>query len=506
MNKFIKMLCIFFTMCPVVLCAAGCTKAQGEGTEEKEVRGTKSLYPRPNGAWVGDVMPVGTEDSLELFYLYETDHNGSGYHPIHRLSTENLISYEDRGCAVNYGASSDSLDRAIGTGCVLTDKNGEWHCFYTGHNDCPEKHDGIKECVMHAVSSDGENWTKIPEDTFFPPESYSKADFRDPQVFWNEDDGCYWLLIAGRDDELGGVVARYTSADLKRWEITDPLFAPQKQYMLECPDYFKMGDKYYLVYSWDCVTYYAVSDSAYGPFYEPEDNVLDGTGFCFYAAKTTEYKGKRYLCGWVGRKAEKKDSGNYDWAGNLVIHELTTLGDGRLGVKAPEYFDDFFAEEKKVKAVNTSGNVKKAGKGYEFTPEDDTFSLIDIGKREPVMALEFDLTFAGTGYAGVGFGKGDDYSKYTALVMDAERQCAHYEGCILSRLRFADPYIKTDFSFEPGTKYHIELVMENEIIVTYVNGEKALSTRVYKSEEDSNLALYSYGGECRIENIEIKTP
>ena len=61
-----------------------------------------------------------------------------------------------------------------------------------------------------------------------------------------------------------------------------------QQYMLECPDLFRMGDKYYLTYSWDCVTYYAMSDSMNGPFTAPPDNVLDGNGFIFYAAKTAE--------------------------------------------------------------------------------------------------------------------------------------------------------------------------------------------------------------------------
>ena len=48
------------------------------------------------------------------------------------------------------------------------------------------------------------------------------------------------------------------------------------------------------------VTYYAMSDSIYGPFETPEDNILDGTGFCFYAAKTAEFQGTRYLCGYAG--------------------------------------------------------------------------------------------------------------------------------------------------------------------------------------------------------------
>ena len=56
---------------------------------------------------------------------------------------------------------------------------------------------------MHATSADRVNWEKHPEDTFFSPDGYSRDDFRDPEVFWSEEDGCYWLLIAAREDELG---------------------------------------------------------------------------------------------------------------------------------------------------------------------------------------------------------------------------------------------------------------------------------------------------------------
>ncbi len=68
---------------------------------------------------------------------------------------------------VPYGDSEDAPDLAVGIGCVLKAQDGRYHCFYTGHNDTfPEK--GLdRECVMHAVSEDNTNWTKIPEDTFY---------------------------------------------------------------------------------------------------------------------------------------------------------------------------------------------------------------------------------------------------------------------------------------------------------------------------------------------------
>ena len=156
---------------------------------------------------------------------------------------------------------------------------------------------------MHASSTDRENWVKDPEPLFFAPEGYSKDDFRDPEVFWVEEEQCYWLLMAARENTLGGVVVKYTSADLKNWNLIGPIFAPMSQYMLECPDLFCIGDTWYLTYSWDCVTYYAIGDSMNGPFAAPRDNILDGkglmegNGFIFYAGKTAELN----AAGWAGR-------------------------------------------------------------------------------------------------------------------------------------------------------------------------------------------------------------
>jgi len=465
------------------------------------------LYPTSEGAWVGDVMPMADENELQLYYLYDTDHNGMGYHPIYRLATSNFYEYRDDGLIIPYGTSQDDLDLAIGTGCVLRAQDGKYHCFYTGHNDSfPEK--GLpKECVMHAVSDDNVNWTKIPEDTFYAAENYSGDDFRDPFVFWNKEEQCYWLLIAAREENLGGVVARYTSTDLSEWTLCEPLYAPGRQYMLECPDLFQMGDHYYLFYSWDMVTYYAMSDSIYGPFETPEDNILDGTGFCFYAAKTAEFQGTRYLCGWIGRKPEPKDTGNYNWAGSLVIHELVQKEDGTLGVREPSGLRDYFAEEEIPHAAETMGEVKEEDGTYRLSAGADEVALADFGMRKPVVMLECTVSLGEDGYAGFAFGEGDEYGKYTGLVLDAKNNSIHYEGCVLSRIPYVEPVISTDFTFEPGREYHIKLIMENEIAVLYIDDRKALSNRIYKSVNGAvHWGIFANNTEAAFRDIVVRSP
>ena len=464
-----------------------------------------TLYPAPEGAYVGDTMPFVTEDgTLELYYLYETDHNGQGYHPIYKYATKDLCGYEDLGMALNFGSMSDP-DPALGTGSVMQDQNGLYHLFYTGHNDTGNSGRG-KECVMHATSTDRESWTKIPEDTFFSPEGYSKDDFRDPEVFWVEEEQCYWLLIAARENTLGGVVARYTSPDLKNWEFCGPLFAPMDQYMLECPDLFSIGDTWYLTYSWDCVTYYAMSDSMYGPFTVPRDNVLDGNGFIFYAAKSAELNGKRYLCGWLGRPALSADSGFYLWAGNVLNHQLLQNADGTLGVREPESFAGYFTADKAFRAVQKQGTVKIKRSSVSLSAEPGSQALADLGTRAPTMLLECDVTLPADGCAGFAFGGTEADPVYTALCLDGANNLLHYEGYEITELADYDPASFTRFDFSSGGTHHVKLVCENEIVVLYVDDLKALSLRVAHSIDGAHIGLFTDGCSATFSNITMKVP
>ena len=468
-----------------------------------------TLYPSPEGGYVGDVMPYVTEDgTLELYYLYDTDHNGQGYHPIYKYSTKDLCGYEDHGMVLEYGQMSDP-DPAIGTGSVMQDNEGLYHLFYTGHNDTGNGGLG-KECVMHATSTDREHWEKHPEDTFYPPENYSHDDFRDPEVFWVDRDQCYWLLIAGRENTLGGVVAKYTSTDLKTWEYYGPIYAPLSHFMLECPDLFQIGDTWYLTYSWDCCTYYAIGDSMDGPFVAPKDNILDGVGtmsgngFVFYAAKTAVLDGNTYLCGWLGRPGVSGDSGIYQWAGSVLNHQLVQHEDKTLGVKAPDQFDSYFTIDKLIHAAAKEGNVEIDGNSISLSAESGTYSLADMGTRPASMTLECDVTLDDGSIAGFAFGGSASDPTYTALCLDTYNGNLHYEGYEITDLRNLDPMALTRFDFSKNSVHHVKLVCENEIVVMYVDDMKALSSHIFHSTDGAHIGVFSEGGNASFSNISMK--
>ena len=501
---------IAFVCCAGILTFfSGCASSDGSAVGSAEYTPVESaLYPTPDDAFVADVMPIANNGRLELYYLYETTHNIQAYHPIHKFSTVNFYEYEDEGLAVPTGIASEP-DVAIGTGSFFKGQDGLFHCFYTGHNDSFAAQGKPKECVLHAVSRDGISWEKRKDEVLYAPEGYSNNDFRDPQVLWNEDEGCYWMLVAAREEANGGIVAKFTSTDLKNWEFKGPLYAPHKQYMLECPDLFKMGDKYYLFFSWDCVTYYAVGKTMNGPFTAPKDNVLDGTNFIFYAAKTAELNGNRYLCGWLGRSAEEGyDTGKYQWAGNMLIHQLVQHEDGSLGVKMPESIAEHFGSAKTLEAGATEGTVNASNGGFTLSAQKGEVAAVDLGARDASLLLECDVTIGKNGIAGFAFGNPKkNFKGYYALALDAKRGCIHYEGFKLGgfeSVSSSDPIALTKFNFKAGEKHHVTLVAENEIVVVYIDDAKVLSSRIYNSINGAHLALFATEADATFENISVK--
>ncbi|HHX61313.1 MAG TPA: DUF4975 domain-containing protein [Epulopiscium sp.] len=464
---------------------------------------TFKIFMTSKNNFVGDLMPLTDDEGIHLYYLYDTDNNGRAYHPIHKFSTTNLYEYSDDGLAIPFSTSEDEPDLAIGTGSfILVD--GVYHSFYTGHNDTFGEKGLDKERIMHAISHDNINWTKIPEDTFLAPEGYSSDDFRDPSVFWNEEDNCYWMLISARNEDLNGFIALYKSDDLSKWALHEPLYAPNKYHMMECPDLFKMGEHYYMFYSWNNVTYYAMSDSVYGPFYEPEDNVLDGQAF--YAAKTALYEGKRYLFAFINRKNDQKDSNNYSWAGNVAVYELSQGADGRLRALMPSQFNDYFKKEIELPKTEIIGEASYHGGLGTVKSDGESISAIDFGKLPQTMLLKAKLTLGKKG-KGIGFffGKENGIENALGIHLDPNKNLLRYDSSILSRMRYAEPVVYSSFEFEEGREYDVKIVVENEIIVLYMDDTKVLSNRIYKAR-GNDWGLFSIGGDATLEDIQLLIP
>ena len=80
----------------------------------------------------------------------------------------------------------------------------------------------------------------------------------------------------------------------------------------------------------DRVTHYRIASDSKGEFIIPQKDHFDGNGF--YAGRMEKDLEHLYIFGWTPTKVMYSDSENYDWAGNLVVHQLKQDENGELQV------------------------------------------------------------------------------------------------------------------------------------------------------------------------------
>lgn len=130
----------------------------------------------------------------------------------------------------------------VWTGSVIYGE-GQYHAFYTGYCLTAE----FQQTICHATSDDGITWTKDIANPVITPmtELYEKLDWRDPYVFYNEEDENYWILISARRLDMPvtrrGCIVLYRSKNLKDWTYYGPIYSPGHTNCPECPEMYKMG-------------------------------------------------------------------------------------------------------------------------------------------------------------------------------------------------------------------------------------------------------------------------
>jgi beta-fructofuranosidase len=292
--------------------------------------------------WVGDIIPFYWEGVYHIFYLKDRMHHGlpGGQHIWAHISTKDFLHWEEYPIAVPLGETGQVDSASCGTGSVFQ-HDGQFHIFYLGryYNTKGE----TQETVCHSISKDLINWEKDASNPISLPNTmhYSSKHWRDPYVFWNAEAKEFWMLITAElkhgPEGKKGCIALLTSTDLEKWEPGGNFWAPYLEFQHECPDLFYWNGWWYLIYSvggHKFRTYYRMSRNLNGPWKSAAIDAFDD--FFVYAAKSAGNEDRRMLFGFVASKYGEKDSGKWDWAGNLSICELVQETDGTLWVKYPE--------------------------------------------------------------------------------------------------------------------------------------------------------------------------
>lgn len=448
-----------------------------------------ALFFQPGDAVAADVIPFYWDGEYHLFYLKDyrdTERRGEGT-PWFHLATRDFERFTDHGEALPRG-SREEQDLYVFTGCVI-ERAGTFHIFYTGHNPHLMASGRPQEAVMHATSPDLVHWRKNPANPilFADASRYEPHDWRDPFVFWNEDAGEYWMLLAARlrdgPSNRRGCIALAASPDLVAWEIREPFWAPALYYTHECPDLFRADGWWYLVYSTfseRTVTHYRMSRELTGPWTAPANDAFDGRAF--YAAKTAGDGRRRFAFGWNPSRVGDLDTGGWQWGGALVVHEVRQHADGALTVAAPPAVAAYWTAPVELTPVPERGDWTVAPDRLAVTAP-DSFAWCRLGRLPAEGRLEVTITFeAATRGCGLLLAADDALDHYYQLRLEPGPQ-----RLVVDRWpRPGDePFmLERPLHLPAGTPVRLQLFRQDSVIVAYANDQVALSARAYDRSGD----------------------
>jgi beta-fructofuranosidase len=443
------------------------------------------FFYRPDGAYAADFIPFYDGRQFRLFYLQDwrsPAEHGEGT-PWRQISTHDFVRFTEHGEAVPRG-SAEEQDLYVFTGSVIQ-AAGQSHLFYTGHNPHFRRQEKPEQAVMHAVSDDLLQWRKIPEHTFFAPEDdYEPHDWRDPFVFWNEDAGEYWMLLAARrrsgPSRRRGCLALCASTDLQQWRVLEPFWSPGLYFTHECPDLFRMGEWWYLVYSTFSerhVTHYRMSRSLQGPWQAPENDTFDGRAY--YAAKSASDGRRRFLFGWAATREGEKDSGPWQWGGNLVVHELRQEADGTLCVAVPESVDQAFGRPAPFQLQSGLSRCE-IDRDQVRIAAPEGFGCAVAGELPDRCKIEARISLdTGTRGGGLMLRCSDDLEAAYYVRLEPGRNRLVFDSWPRPGDRPFAVELERPLDISAGQPISLQLFVDGSVCVVYAAGRVAMSTRLY---------------------------
>ena len=475
-------------------------------------------YYNPTIGRCGDPMPFydAKAGHFKVLYLQEFDNNAAfNYHPFWGVSTVDGANYQSLGEVLPTGTSPDEQDAALGTGCcIYNDKDGLYYIYYTGHDRFG------REAVMRATSADFKDWSKdavwmLKGSTY----GYSDNDFRDPQIFV-ADDGLYHMVISSNLK-----FAEFKSSDLKAWEHVGN-FPMIWDRMCECPDIFKMGNYWYLVYSegyrasWSRKVKYMMAptwEALRACFNDPGANwphdghegVLDSRAF--YAGKTASNGQDRYIWGWcpyrTGNTIHDKNvnvgaGGEPNWSGALVCHKIIQHADGTLTLGEVPAMAAKFNKEQNVKVMANNGAQMSGVNGT--LSGDDAYVLYNrLGTSNHI---SFTVTTSNNwDRFGISLVRGTDSDRYYTIMVNPETENnrkVNFEQEGSAGKGFIEGIDGYWFERPADNVYHINIYTDNSVMVMYINDVCAYTNRIYGIQKNC-WSINNYGGNITISDLKV---
>lgn len=323
-------------------------RAQRANDDLRQTRNDRwypAFHLAPAAGWMND--PNGVCYYQGRYHVFYQHHPyGPTWGPMHwgHLSSADLLTWRHEPIAL---APGDEVDAdGVWSGSAVVSDDDTLMVYYTGHRwrNGVDQTEGNLQVQCLAESTDGIHLDKKGVIVEGPADLLH---FRDPKV-WQQD-GIWYMVFAASSADERGQIWLYTSTDMRTWEFDRILFEDPDPdvYMIECPDLFRLGDRWVISYGPMSKgtpkgyggrnghnTGYVVGEWKPGEaFTQLTDYRPADWGHHFYAPQTfAAPDGRRIMFGWMGGftlpLASQAEDG---WSGQLAVPREVSVGeDGRL--------------------------------------------------------------------------------------------------------------------------------------------------------------------------------
>ncbi|KFF55928.1 sucrose-6-phosphate hydrolase [Bacillus subtilis] len=469
-------------------------EALKKAEEKMNTRYRLGYHIMPRANWIND--PNGLihyKGEYHVFYQHHPyDENWAQMHWGH-VKSKDLIHWEHLPVALSPG---DSFDKS---GCFsgsAVEDNGKLALIYTGHNVIDQEEDIFYQNQNIAVSQDGIVFEKLQENPVIAkPPADSSRHFRDPKV-WKHRNSWYMVVGNSTKENVGRVIL-YRSPNLRDWEYKGVLAQSDGNlgYMWECPDFFKLGDKYVLLISpqgieADGDSYKNLHQTGYliGEYDNETNKFVHGTfteldhGHDFYAVQTLlDDKGRRIAIGWMDMWESEMPTKADGWCGALTLPRELTLRDDHKILMNPVEETKLLRKSKHLNCANqlisenylakTAEELLEIQVVYDLTDcSAESVGLKIRGLEEEEMAIKYSITDHKLSLDCSKMGKSRDSVRHAPL--------------------------------EANGKLTLRIFVDRSSIEVFANhGEITMTSRIYPKKDRLGIELFSEKGAVRVEEF-----
>ena len=435
----------------------------------------------PPAGWMND--PNGLIYFNGRYHAFFQHHPASAYQgPMHwgHATSTDMLHWQHEPIAL---APGDKYDR---DGCFsgsAVDDDGVLSLIYTGHICLDDRGNDsiIREVQCLATSHDGIHFEK-QGCVLTPPEGIMH--FRDPKV-WHED-GSWWMVIGARDASDNGQVLLYRGTSLRDWHLEHVLAhsAAGKNYMWECPDFFRCGNFHWLMFSPQ-----GMPPSGYRFRNLFQSGVLAGSwkpgsvfalkggfeeldyGHDFYAPQSMLAEdGRRIIMAWMNMWDSPVPTRSEAWAGCLTLPREVFERDGRLCQRPVREVESLRKKCQPLSPVRLQG-----------------LQLLTENVQAAELLVTWHTVDSHAEHYGVRLGDG--------LRLYVDNQAGRLVLWRYYPEEGLDGYRSVEL---PDTEYlTLRIFLDRSSVEVFVNdGEATLSSRIYPQADSRQLSLYAAHGDA----------